>query len=311
MTLLEACEHGDYGETQDLLQSAPEAIDQPDPEGWTALMFACDNGHLSTAQLLLEHGADVNRASLLGTTSLMIACAAGFTDIVCLLLDHDARAGMQARSGWTALMEACSGGYVDTARLLLERGANAKQASQHGDTALIRACMRGDMQLVQLLCCYGAEREAHDRHGNTAIDAARAFARRPDPLDNQHLEIAAWLEATKPWVTPLHHVSLLEPAHARHLLARGGDAHARASSSHPSGLPTTAPSPLELAEALEREGRAPDGSAAALLLAWWRERLVAFAMGTHSRLGAESPVHKCACAPELIELIVAHWRGRA
>ena len=306
MTLLEACENGEVEETR-LLLEAGNAIDQSDPEGWTALMFACDNGHHGTADLLLERGAAVDQASRLGTTALMIACAGGFSDIVGLLLEHGARVGLAQRSGWTALMEACSGGHLAAATLLLERGADAAQATQHGDTALMRACMRGDAPLVKLLCSYGARRDAADRHGTTAIDAARAFARRPEPADNHHHEIAEWLEATRAWVTPLHHLEVLDVTRARALVEAGADVHSRARRATP---PATAPSPLDLAKGLEAEGKAAEGTAAALVLGWWRARLLALAMGTHARLGEESPVLRLACAPELIELIVDSWSAR-
>mmetsp|Transcript_13717 Transcript_13717/g.35283 ORF Transcript_13717/g.35283 Transcript_13717/m.35283 type:complete len:391 (+) Transcript_13717:70-1242(+) len=308
LSLLEACEAGEVNELRQLLDEG-SPIDQTDPEGWTPLMFACDNNHLETVQLLLERGADCNQASRLGTTALMIACAGGFTDVARILIREGAELGRQARSGWTALMEACGGGFCDTARLLLEYGADAAQSSQHGDTALMRSCMRGDLELVHWLCAYGAPRDAVDRHGNTALEAARAFATRPDPSDNQHQLIIEWLAVTWQWTTPLHHLTIIDAARAMELLAQGASVHARA----PGGVEGSAnggpidglpPSPLDLARALEREGHAPSGSAAAVVLHWWRARLIAVAMGTHARLGMRSPLIRLACVPEVLELIV-------
>jgi ABC-type maltose transport system permease subunit len=37
--------------------------------------------------------------------------------------------------------------------------------------------------------------------------------------------------------------------------------------------------------------------------------LFSFLLGTHERLGAASPIYKLACAPELLELVVARWRA--
>ena len=73
--------------------------------------------------------------------------------------------------------------------------------------------------------------------------------------------------------------------------------------------PAGAPSPLDLAKKLEEQSLAPRGSAAALVLAWWRARRLAFAMGTHARLGALSVVHKLSGAPDVCELIMTHVAG--
>jgi hypothetical protein len=357
LTLLEACEQGEDDEILTMLDEAgkPSFINQTDPEGWSAIMFACDNGHYETVRLLIERGAAVNQRSRLGTTALMIACSAGFEEIARLLIENGADVRLCAQSGWTALMEACSGGYLSTARMLLEHGAPAAQSSVHGDTALMRACMRGDVALVKLLCSYGARRDAVDRHGNTAVDAARTFAQRPEPADKQPREIAAWLERTRHWVTPLHHLEVLTAARATALLEAGADLHARAplpgavssapfesplggardgvrswrrpsaavraavseaGAATPAAMPDAPsaaaelpPSPLELAQAMERVGNLAEDSAAAVVLRWWRVRLFSFLLGTHGRLGAASPIYKLACAPELLELVVARWRA--
>jgi hypothetical protein len=40
-----------------------------------------------------------------------------------------------------------------------------------------------------------------------------------------------------------------------------------------------------------------------LVLSWWRPRLLALAMGTHTRLGAESPFHHLVGHHAVIEMI--------
>ena len=51
------------------------------------LWIACQNGHVDVARLLLDKGADVNRANKNGWTPLSIACSKGHVDAVRLLLD--------------------------------------------------------------------------------------------------------------------------------------------------------------------------------------------------------------------------------
>jgi hypothetical protein len=58
-----------------------------------------------------------------------------------------------------------------------------------------------------------------------------------------------------------------------------------------------------IARELHAKGEAAEGSAAALVLSWWRPRLLALAMGTHTRLGAESPFRHLVGHHAVIEMI--------
>uniref|UniRef100_M3YDJ6 Uncharacterized protein n=2 Tax=Amniota TaxID=32524 RepID=M3YDJ6_MUSPF len=42
--------------------------------GQTALHVACQNGHKTTVQCLLDSGADINRPNVSGATPLYFAC---------------------------------------------------------------------------------------------------------------------------------------------------------------------------------------------------------------------------------------------
>jgi hypothetical protein len=236
---------------------------------------------------------------------------------------------------------------LELVQLLLESGASVNQADTQGVTALTRACelacnceRRGDvslqrvsLQLVKLLLAYGASRMARDEEGLTVGDRIGpapphrfyhgssyhgGFRDELDaeleaymsngglPSDPGHGGFHDWFVATRLWVTPLHYLEDgLTPQRTRALLAAGHSVHARAEELY-------APSPLDLAEALERDGRAFAGSAAAIVLASWREALVALAMGLHPRLGKASAirhlgsVRDSAGCPLLLTLIRDH-----
>jgi len=59
--------------------------------GRTALYFACENGHLEVARLLLDRGANKEKASIRGCTPLFYACRKDHLPVVRLLLDRGAK----------------------------------------------------------------------------------------------------------------------------------------------------------------------------------------------------------------------------
>lgn len=63
-------------------------INLQSPEGYTALMRACDMGNLYMVRLLLENEADVSLKTGDGRDALAIAQAGGYEDIVQLLKNH-------------------------------------------------------------------------------------------------------------------------------------------------------------------------------------------------------------------------------
>ena len=79
-------------------------IDHTEREGWTALMFACANGHERTAQLLLSRGANASLKSVKGSDARELALEYAHVDavvsarIVAMLWKYD-RAAKAAAAG--------------------------------------------------------------------------------------------------------------------------------------------------------------------------------------------------------------------
>ena len=204
-----------------LLKHGAKINKQSKEKGWTALMFASDEGKTETATLLLEYGADVEIQGFekpahkesdekLTLTALMIASRRGYTEIVQLLLEYKAVINMQNNEGWTALMFACDNGHTETATLLLEHGADvdiqgnerphsyspsALTAATHMNTsgkndekftltALMRASKHGCAKFVQLLLEYKASINMQNNRGWTALMFAS---------DEKHTEAATLL----------------------------------------------------------------------------------------------------------------------
>ena len=107
------------------------------------------------ARLLLDKGAEVDRADKEGWTPLYVACqesraAAG------------ERRGGRSEQGATPLHVACREGHVDAARLLLDKGAEVDRAMEDGATPLNIACQKGHVDAARLLLEKGAEVDRAD-----------------------------------------------------------------------------------------------------------------------------------------------------
>ena len=75
-----------------------------------ALCNAAAGGHTSTAQLLLERGANINPVRPRGQTPLSMAAAGGHIGTAQLLLDHGANINPVRRGGETPLCKEALGG---------------------------------------------------------------------------------------------------------------------------------------------------------------------------------------------------------
>ena len=141
--------------------------------GWTALMLACENGHLEVVQLLLKAYANPNHQQEgTGITALIIAVEKGFIYIVQQLLEYGANPNIGDRSGFIAIHYAVrpndsqsnpsnrdedfsrSSKKLEIIQLLIERGVNINIQNMAGITPLMMACMdscSNSIQVVELL----------------------------------------------------------------------------------------------------------------------------------------------------------------
>lgn len=123
----------------------------------TALIFASQNGHERVVKLLLEHGADGNRAGADGTTALIAASALGRESVVELLLDGGADVNKATTARTAALILASDGGHEAVMKLHLEHGADVNATASDGRTPLIVASRNGHEGGVKLLLIRGAD----------------------------------------------------------------------------------------------------------------------------------------------------------
>jgi len=150
-----------------------DPIANRDPAIWIAIM-----------QILIQHGADVNKAATRGTTPLLEAAGKGKPAVVAFLLSQGAKVNVRTGDGWTALHTAayscgmekwangskCGSkcGHYETARLLIEAGAdvNARSTGRRRDrTPLHQAYMYDSKDIIDLLIAHGADVNAEDKDG--------------------------------------------------------------------------------------------------------------------------------------------------
>lgn len=175
--LVQASENGDIDHVVELLTSSSSpAIDEPNTQGWTALMKAAYYGHDRVVKVLLEHGA--NAAYVGGTsldTSLILAAAQGNLEVVKVLLAHpDALAAIDSagKGGWTPLVWAAQQGFTDVVLALLKAGASVHGAPK-GASPLVAAAHRGHMDIIEALLAAGADVDRADGAGALPLGMAK------------------------------------------------------------------------------------------------------------------------------------------
>ena len=179
--------------------------------GFTPLMFAAEHGHVESARLLLEVGADVNEATPEGVTALLVASANGREDLAELLLDKGANPSAADGNGMTSLHYSVLRGlsmiravsyhtYLDylyrpdmprLAQALLAHGAdpNARLVggpemayfifgvNPIGATPFLLAATTNDLDIMRAMLAAGADPKIGTQEGMTPLMAAQVVDR--------------------------------------------------------------------------------------------------------------------------------------
>jgi ankyrin repeat protein len=115
-------------------------LEVKEEHGFTPLLLSLDTSDLiSTTELLIQRGADVNAKDMNGDTPLMVSAVGGKIAQIDLLLGHGARVNDSNKDGITPLMLAVQSRHEDVVRNLIKAGADIEAEDLEGHSAITRA----------------------------------------------------------------------------------------------------------------------------------------------------------------------------
>lgn len=145
---------------------------------WHPLIAASQDGTEDIVWMLLRYGAPTNVEDCKGNTPLGAAIAYGYARVAQLLIDHGANVQRKNKDGATPLIQAAKLTQVtkacrsSIAWLLLENKANPDDRDSIGSTALHYSVRNHDESITWLLATRNANPTIRDSNGFSALDLA-------------------------------------------------------------------------------------------------------------------------------------------
>jgi ankyrin repeat protein len=154
--LVGAAKAGSYQVIEYLIDTELAKVDATDQDEFTPLQCAAENGHLAIVQLLLQRGANPNKADDYNRTPLYFAAQEKHEAIVNELLANQALPNISNSDCETPLHVAADSGQLNIALLLLENGADPNSTNINGCSPLHLAVNKGYLEIAQALLGKGA-----------------------------------------------------------------------------------------------------------------------------------------------------------
>lgn len=151
----------------------PEHVNARGGRYETPLVAALQCKHFRVADMLHQHGADIDVRDGWNRTLLHPASVNGDVDIVRWLLSHGMDANSLGEYGWSALHMACHKGSAQVVQVLLEHNADINARNDKGAVPLHMATSPRNIDdqtpMLQLLLDYGADVNTQDNEGSTPL----------------------------------------------------------------------------------------------------------------------------------------------
>ena len=160
-------------------------------QGERAIHLAASNGQKAAAEILLQHGVDVNSQNNYAETPLYLAASNGQKAAAEILLQHGADVNSQDNIASTPLHLAAFHGQNAAAEILLQHGADVNARDKYGKTpmhvVLLSDNQINDQQrltMIQLLSDHDADPNMSDIYGETPLFEA---------VRNRYIDITRYL----------------------------------------------------------------------------------------------------------------------
>jgi ankyrin repeat protein len=167
---------GSYDLVEHLIKKCPEHINAGGGPLVAPLGAALCGRHFQVAELLFQHGADVDLHADDDELLLGMACSYWSLDTVLWLLERGADINAQTKFRWTALHYAAFHSRPNVVQALLEHGADINSRTAEGGVPLHLAASPihdnlNDDQLdaMQLLVNHGSDVNTRDNEGSTPL----------------------------------------------------------------------------------------------------------------------------------------------
>jgi ankyrin repeat protein len=119
---------------------------------------------VDVVRAVIDMGGDVNAGSNDGITALILACQAGHLPVVNTLIDAGAVVA-DPKSPFQPFPVAEEAGHVDVLVALIKAGCDIATCDDQGATPLHRACLKGSTEVVEAMLEAGAEIDTVNTEG--------------------------------------------------------------------------------------------------------------------------------------------------
>ncbi len=149
-------------EVKQTVQNSPDLINQQ-------LAAAINQGYISAAEYLLDHGGEVNPSSATGFVPIVVAASRGNEGMVRLLLRHGANIDALDGQRFTAFARAAHQRFIAVCLTLISNKADVNLGAT---SPIIDAIRQKDEAMVRLLLEHGAALETRGFKDDTALGIA-------------------------------------------------------------------------------------------------------------------------------------------
>ncbi|MFC1763443.1 ankyrin repeat domain-containing protein [Planctomycetota bacterium] len=211
----------DLGAAQVLLQHGADINIQSKGDGVTALHDAANRGSMDRIKWLIAKGADVNRRMKDGNTPLGVAMNRDRFGAVKYFLEHRADINCHDERGRTPLHYAAMSGMKEIVEMVLNKGADINSRDNWGQTPLHSSVLSSRKEIVEILLKKDADMTVQDSTGRTAIGFAkgREYAEIAELLSKR----AKQLDPNKEIMTICDYAAIGDTEKIRSLIAAGQD----------------------------------------------------------------------------------------